>query len=286
MIFSGLAVGLNVILDPILIFGLGMGVGGAATATIIARGIFSFYAVYRLFLSPKGIKLKKRHLKFKKEILSRIIKVGLPAAVGQSTTAFGFIILNIFIISFGQSTLAAFGIGNRINSLILMPAMGIGSALATIVGQNLGANNIARAKQAVKTSTKLTTIFLLIGGSIIFMLSDVVISQFTTDPEVFKQGTFYLRLVTASLPFMGLFQIFIGTFQGAGHTIMAMSIMMGRLWGLRIPLILIFKSFTNLGHHSVWYAMILSNALICIVGLGLYMTGRWQTKIIKNKSFQ
>ena len=284
MIFTGLSVTLNIILDPILIFTFGMGVGGAALATVIARGIFSFYAVYSLFLSPKGIKLSKHNLRFNKEVLIKILKVGLPSSIGQSTTAFGFAILNVFIISFGETTLAAFGIGNRINSLILMPAMGIGNALATIVGQNLGADNIQRARDAVKSSIKLATLFLIIGGTIIFALSESIIGQFTNDPEVFEQGTFYLRLITASLPLMGLFQIFVGTFQGSGHTIMAMSIMMGRLWGLRIPLILILKNYTNLGSSSVWYAMILSNALICLVGLGLYMTRSWERKIIKTST--
>jgi Na+-driven multidrug efflux pump len=105
-----------------------------------------------------------------------------------------------------------------------------------------------------------------------------------SDPPVFKQGTFYLKLISASLPLMGFFQIFIGTFQGSGHTLSAMAIMMGRLWGLRIPLILLFKNFTNLQEKSVWFAMVLSNAIICIIGFAIYKTGRWQRKIIKKRS--
>ena len=173
-----------------------------------------------------------------------------------------------------------------INSLILMPAMGIGNALATIVGQNLGANNVARAKEAVRTSVIIATLVLVVGGSIIFMTAENIIGIFTDDAEVLSQGTYYLRLITASIPLMGFFQIFVGTFQGSGHTIMAMTIMMGRLWALRIPLILVFKTYTNLDTNSVWYAMILSNAIICIVGLGLYMTGRWQKQIIKKRAIE
>jgi Na+-driven multidrug efflux pump len=203
--------------------------------------------------------------------------------VGRSTEAFGFVILTVFIMSFGENTMAAFGIGNRINSLILMPAMGISVALTTIIGQNLGANNIERAKQAVKTSTLVTTVFLVTGGLIIFLLAKSIVGVFTTDIDVLAQGSFYLRAITLSLPFMGFFVIFIGTFQGSGHTVSAMLLMSGRLWALRIPLILIFKNYTNLGEKSVWFAMVLSNAIICLVGLIMYSTGRWQKPIIDNK---
>ncbi|KPU27159.1 multidrug transporter MatE [Caloranaerobacter sp. TR13] len=285
MKYSTASVALNMILDPIFIFVFNMGIKGAAIATVIARGIFAFYAVYALFTKTDGIHLNIKHLHINKVVLTKLIKIGLPSSIGQSTTAFGFAILNVFIISFGNSTMAAFGIGNRINSLVLMPAMGIGSALATIIGQNLGANNIDRAKKAVKTSTILTTIFLVVGGSVLFTFAEKIIDLFTNDPEVLSQGTYYLKLISASLPFMGFFQIFIGTFQGSGHTISAMILMMGRLWGLRIPLIVLFKKFTALGTNSVWFAMVLSNAIICLVGLVIYMTGKWQKKVIKERPF-
>jgi len=300
MIFGALSVALNIILDPIFIFnrftipiigititGLDLGVNGAAIATILARGIFAFYAILSLFKDKRGLNLHLNDLKLNKNLLIKIIKIGIPSSIGNSTSALGFAIMNIFVRSFGGPTLTAFIIGNRINSLILMPAMGIGNALATIVGQNLGADNIKRAKSAVKTSIVLSTIFLVIGGSIIFTLSDSVISIFNKDPnpiikaEVLKQGTFYLKLISASLPLMGIFQTFIGTFQGSGHTMSAMFLMTGRLWGLRIPLILLLKTFTTLGSSAVWFAMVSSNGIICIIGFMIYMTGKWQKKVIK-----
>jgi putative MATE family efflux protein len=178
MKYSALSVALNIILDPIFIFTFGLGVKGAAIATVLSRGIFAFYAMYKLFNQSEGIHLNISHLKLNKELLLKIIKIGLPSSIGQSTAALGFAVLNMFILSFGKPTMAAFGIGNRINSLVLMPAMGIGSALSTIVGQNLGADNIKRAKKAVKTSAILTTIFLVIGGFILFILASKIILLF------------------------------------------------------------------------------------------------------------
>lgn len=281
MIFGASSVGLNIILDPIFIFTLDLGVKGAAIATVIARGIFALYAIYTLFKKTNGITLTIKDLRFNKELLKKIISVGLPSSIGHSSTALGFTVLNVFVKSFGIYTLTAFTVGNRINSLILMPAMGIGKALATVVGQNLGADDVNRAKKAVKASAILSTIFLVLGGSLVFLLSEGIIRRFTSNPNTINQATFYLKLISASLPLMGIFQVFIGVFQGSGHTIMAMGMMSARLWAFRIPLILIFKSFTNLQEKSVWFAMISSNALICIVGFILYMTGRWEKKIIK-----
>lgn len=284
MKFGAMSVGLNIILDPIFIFTLDLGVSGAAIATVLARGIFAIFAVYSLFKENNGFRIKISDLILDKKLLLKIIKIGLPSSIGQSTAALGFAVLNIFVISFGDSTLNAFIIGNRINSLILMPAMGIGASLATIVGQNLGADNIPRAKNAVKTSMILSTLISIAGGTLILIFAENVVRLFTDEPEIIKLGTFYLRLISGSIPLMGIFQNFIGTFQGSGHTLSAMVMMMGRLWAIRIPSIWILKTFTNLGSNSVWYAMVFSNAIICMVGLGIYKTGKWQHKVIKKSA--
>lgn len=283
MVLVGLSVALNIILDPIFIFVFDLGVSGAAIATVISRGALATYAVYILFTKDDGIRLNKSHLKIKKYWLKKIVSIGLPSSIGQSTASLGFAVLNIFVKSFGGATLTAFIIGNRINSLILMPAMGIGSALATVVGQNLGKDNISRARKAVKTSAALTTIFLVIGGSLVFIFATNIINLFTNSKEVINQATFYLRVISASLPLMGIFQVFNGTFQGSGHTIMAMLVMSSRLWVFRIPMIIVFKNYTNLAERSVWFAMILSNAFVCLIGFILYLSRKWEHKIIKKE---
>ena len=276
---------LNVILDPIFIFTLGLGIRGAAMATVISKLIFTFYMTYILFKRSEGIYLQKRALSLNRTLLVQLIKIGLPSTIGHSASAFGFIILNIFVVSYGSSTLAAFGIGNRINSLILMPSMGIGSALATVIGQNLGANQIERAKEAFRTGTFLTMVFMVLCSPILIYYSREVIAIFSKDMEVITQGTTYLCLISATMPFMGLFNVLIGTFQGSGHTMYSMFMDMGRLWGLRIPLILLLKHLTDWGPNTIWYAMIVSNGLICIFGLSLYWKGDWHHRVIKEEEY-
>jgi len=284
MKLSGISAIANIVLDPLFIFGFGWGIQGAAYATVLSRGTLAIYAMYKLSKDTAGISLRKKYLILNKPALKHLLVVALPSSIGRSTEAFGFTILTMFIMSFGEVTVAAFGIGNRINSLILMPAMGIGNALATVVGQNLGADNVSRAKGAVRTSTILATVFLALGGTLMFNISESIIAQFTDSPEVLVQGTYFMKLLSATLPLMGFFQIFVGTFQGSGHTFLAMILMSGRLWVLRIPMIALFGYYTNLAERSVWYAMIISNGLICIVGLGIYLTGTWQKKVIKSKN--
>ncbi len=282
MKISALSAFTNMFLDPLFMFTFGFGLVGAAIATVLARAVFGIYAVATLFNKSNDFYIEVSDLIPDFKSLAQIVKMGLPNSFGQSMTSLGFMIMNVFIVGFGQATLTSFAIGNRISGLILMPAMGVGSALASIVGQNLGADNLKRAKEAVKTSVLVTTAVLVIGGAIILYFAEHIVMIFSNDPLVIDQGTYYLRLITASLPLMGVFQILIGTFQGSGHTVFAMIMMMGRLWFFRIPLIIILGKIPSLGANSVWYSMITSNFLICLVGAVIYFSGKWHAKTIED----
>ncbi|MTI95000.1 MAG: MATE family efflux transporter [Firmicutes bacterium] len=280
MVLAGASVLLNIILDPIFMFTFDMGIAGAAWATTVSRGLSCFAGLYLLFFTNNGLRLRFIDLRYNGKVLSKIVKIGLPSAIGHSVEGFGFMLLNVFVLSFGSYTIAAFGIGNKINSLILMPAMGIGAALATVVGQNLGAGQVDRAGQAVKESIKLSVSIMAVGGVIMFFITPWIVGIFTDHPVVLEQGIYFLRLIAITIPLMGIFQSFVGVFQGSGHTMTAMMITTGRLWALRIPLILILKNFTMLQEKSVWYAMVSSNLIICLIGFGLFMLGHWKQRVV------
>lgn len=281
MKLSGLSVLTNMILDPIFIFTFGLGIPGAAYATILSRTIFALYGIYYLVYKDDGISINFNQFRFDKIVLKKLISIGLPTALGQSMTAIGFAVLNVFIISFGEEIMTAFAIGNRLSSLVFLPAMGVGTAIATIIGQNLGAENIERAKETTYKSFILITIITVIAGGSLLYFTDHLIRIFSSDPYIIAQGSIYMKLTLLTLPLIGYFHIFLGVFIGSGHTLQSMFMMIGRLWLLRIPMILIFKNYTNLGPHSVWYGMILSNFVIVIIGYIVFLSGRWQKKIIK-----
>ena len=278
LILSIISVFINIILNPIFIFNFGWGIAGAAWATVIARMFVTIYSSYLLFFKNQGIKIYKKHLVFHKNIIKRIIKIGLPSSIGQGFSSLGFIVLNVFIIKFGEDAMAAFGIGNRINSLLFLPCMGLGMGLTSIVGQNLGANNINRIKDAVKTSVIITIIFSIFSILLIHSFDQYIISFFTSDDGIKKMSLDYLRLISLSIPGLGLMQILISIYQGASHTKTAMFITMSRLWLFRLPMIIFFQHFTNIKEFGIWYSMVYSNYFVVALGAIFYFKGTWKIK--------
>lgn len=286
MLLSGGSAFINVILDPIFIFTFNWGIAGAAWATLISRAILAFVGVGIIFSKNNKIRPSFKNFKSDKEKIRKIITVGLPISLGQTGASLGFIVLNGFIQSYGTATLAAFAMVNRVTSLVMQPAMGMGVAITAIVGQNIGAEQIERAKEAFQKAFKLSLIIGIIGCIILLVFDNGIINFFMQsddDPSVIKLGLTYLGYISLSMPLMGMFSVFKGLFQGAGHTKYSMAMEIGRLWFVRIPMILLFKHFTNLGSTGIWFSMSFSNLIICIYGYIVYRKGTWQQKIVKTK---
>lgn len=283
-ILSGISAILNVILDPIFIFTFKMGVAGAAWATLIAKAILAVAGIFLVYKHSTLIKPKFRGFKFDFDIIKKIIKVALPSSIGQSGAALGFMVLNVFIVSYGTATMAAFGMVNRIISLVQQPAMGFGAALTAIVGQNLGSNQMERVREAFKKALILS-LYVSVAGCIILLLFDSeIVNLFIKakdDREVITQGITYLQYISFSMPLMGIFSILQGVFQGSGHTKYSMAMEIGRLWFVRLPMILLFKYLTDIGSTGIWFSMSFSNLVICVFGYMIYRRGKWENRVIK-----
>lgn len=283
-ILSSISVIINAILDPIFIFVFNMGIAGAPVATIISKALLAGAGLYILHKSTSKIKPSFKNFSFDRKILNKLFKVAMPSAIGQTGSALGFIILNGFIVSYGTSTLAAFGMVNRITSLIMQPAMGIGASLTAIVGQNLGSGHLERVKEAFVKALKLT-ISISILGCILLIWKDKPIVNFfmrsKDDNRVISEAIVYLIYISFSMPLMGIFSVFQGIFQGSGHTKYSMNMEIGRLWFVRLPMILLFKYLTTVGSTGIWISMSSSNLIICLYGYYLYLKGGWQERIIR-----
>ena len=282
-VLSGISAVLNIILDPIFIFPFNLGIAGAAYATLLSKIILALFAYLILKKSKSPLKPNFKNFKFDKDILSKVIKVALPSSIGQSGSALGFIVLNGFIASYGTSTMAAFGMVNKITSVISQPAMGIGSALVAVTGQNLGNNNPKRVIEAFNKGSIITILITTIGSLIIFFNNELVINFFMQskdDLTVIDQGITYLNYILYSMPLMGMFSVFQGIFQGSSHTKYSMNMEIGRLWFVRLPMILLFKNFTQVGSVGIWFSMSFSNLVICIYGYIVYRSNKWQKQVI------
>lgn len=288
MILSIVSVVINIFLDPLFIFYFDMGISGAAWATVTARYILVATGIYFLVYKNNGIHLSLKNLYPQWDKIRKLVKVGLPSSIGHSTSSLGFILLNMFIIDFGENTMAAFGIGNRINSMLFLPAVGIGTAMTAIVGQNLGADNILRVKEAIKKALIIASTFSIAGTLLIYFTKSYIVRAFTNNEDIYVQGVEYLSLISLTIICLGVFQIIIGLFQGAGRTKVAMFITMSRLWLIRIPLILILSNFESLGSKAVWYSMVSSNFLIVLICFILYKKIDWEDNnlAVKNTAIQ
>ncbi len=285
MKLMGVSVGLNIVLDPLLIFGWGpfpdWGVAGAAYATVIARGVIALYGLWLLFSGRVGLHLRPRHLRLRADTVRQIVTIGAPASLGQSGTAVGFSIMTGILARFGTAVVSAFGIGNRVISIALMPAMGLGQATATMVGQNLGAKVPRRAARAAWTGMEISTAFLVLAGVATYVLRASLVQVFISDPEVVAIGARMFAVVALAFPFMGIIQVVIGAYQGSGHTVYSMSFSLFRLWGLRIPLVYLLGFTLGMGPDGVWWAMFGSNLGVSILALSFFLTGNWKHRVIK-----
>ena len=285
MKLMGASVLLNVILDPLFIFGWGpfpeWRVAGAAVATLLSRGIVALVGLYLLFSGRVGIHLRPRHLRMERETIKQILMIGAPASFGQSGTALGFSIMTGILARFGTAVVSAFGIGNRIISIATMPAMGLGQATATMVGQNLGAKKAERAERVGWSGMAISTGFLLAASILVFFLRTPLIRAFIDDPQVIALGSQMFAITTLAFPFMGILMVIIGTYQGAGHTFYSMFFSLFRLWALRIPLVYFLGFTAAMGATGVWWAMFISNLGASGLSIGFFLTGNWKHRVIK-----
>ena len=282
-VLSGISAILNMILDPIFIFTFGWGIAGAAWATLLSRALLSVYGIRLIMGDENPLRPDFKGFKFNRHILRELSRIGFPAAIGQSGAAFGFIILNGFIVSYGTATMAAFGMVNRITSLIMQPAMGIGAALTAVIGQNIGARLYDRVRESFRKASLLTLVLGTVGGLLMFFFRDPIVNFFIQskdDPEVITQGIGYLSWIAFTTPLMGMFSVFQGVFQGSGHTKYSMAMEIGRLWLVRIPLILLLKNFTDIGPTGIWFSMVFSNLIVVIFGLYIYRKGSWSEQVL------
>ncbi|MFB6254252.1 MAG: MATE family efflux transporter [Halobacteriaceae archaeon] len=292
MRIMAVSVFLNVILDPILIFGMGpipgFGIEGAAIATVISRGIGTILGLYVLFGAQVGPDVEFAHLIPDVSFIWKIVRVGTPSAAEQSTSALAMISLTAIVTTFPPAVVAAFGLGNRLVSLVFLPAMGLGRATNTMVGQNLGANQPERAERAVWLATRFSVSVLFIFAIIAAAIPQPIVSIFLGDvpnaAETIAFGSTYLRIRSIEFVFIGVLQVILGAFRGAGNTTTAMVISIITLWVGRVLTVSLFVFYFLMGPTGIWLGMALGNILGAIVA-GIWFTrGTWKQAIVDEET--
>jgi MATE family, multidrug efflux pump len=285
---------INLIMDPILIFGwLGfpvLGVKGAALTTVITRALASAIGLYLFFSGKKGIHLKLKHLKPNLEITKLMAKIGVPSAIGFSGSSLGFIVLMSIVNLFGTTVVSAYGIATRIVHFYMLPAMGIASAVTAIVGQNLGAGQIKRAKEVVKKGIYLMLFIIIPPITITAIFGEEVTRFFIPgDPVIHQLGRIMFYITPPSLIFFGLGTVVEGAFHGAGYTLPIMVAQIARIWIFRIPVVYLLSIVLLDGPEDVyasvgiWWGMVVSNGASLLLLTIWYNVADWAKPKIKQE---
>ena len=283
MLMNVLGISVNMLLDPLLMVVWRMGVAGAALATVTAKAVPAVIAFILLQNRKKLIHLDLRHLKFEKEKLVDIVRVGLPSAIGGSTSQFGFLLMSRNVFKYGTSAMAAYGIGNKVNGLISLPSNGVGAATAIIVGQNVGAMQIERAEKGYKLARTMIVGFLFVGGMILSRapISTAIVSIFSEDEAVITMAAEFLSILAFWVFTNGVYNTTTGLFQGSGHTTINMVVDVSRLWIFRFGTLFVCEQLLHMGLQSIWYSVVVSNGIAAAVHFMVYLTGNWKKPIKK-----
>ena len=241
-----------------------------ALATVLGNVAVAPFCLLLLFHPDQPMPLELRHLRVHGPVLWRLCRLAAPAASSQALSSLGFLVLQGIILSYGDEISAAFSIGNKVSNMLLMPVLALGSVLAAFVGQNIGAGNSERARQAYLVSRNTAFLMAVAGSLLLYPLRSWTVAALSNDAATQAAALEYLFWVLLTQPLMALFQNYLGVFNGSGKTSYAFLMSTCRLWVIRLPILTFFRHFTAVGASGVWYAMNISNLLILLLGTVLY----------------
>lgn len=279
-----LANGVNLVLDPCLIFGLGpfpeLGVTGAAVATTIGRGAGVVMQVV-LLLGPRGrLRVRLADLGLQGVIIVRLLRVSL-GGVGQFLIATAsWVALMRLVGNFGSAAVAGYTIAIRIVVFALLPSWGLANAAATLVGQSLGAGQPERAERSTWIAAVYNVAFLLVLGCAFVAAAPALIRLFSSDPVVIDLGGDCLRWLSYGFPLYGVGMVVVQAFNGAGDTATPTYANLACYWLFQIPLAYGLALAADLHAHGVFVAVPVAEALLAVVAVLLFRRRRWQAQRI------
>jgi putative MATE family efflux protein len=305
----GLSVFVNVLIDPIAIHGFvgnpvfgwvelqpleatlqaqtgftGYGVKGAAIATVFSRSIAALLGLFILFSNRSGPDVTLETLRLRRTTLSDIITVGVPTAIEMGFRASGVAILTAIIAIEGDAAVAAYGIAEYLAALLFLPALGLARGTETTVGQNLGADQVTRAKHAVYLSAGIVVVVFVFAIAAAYPFAESIVSVFLavetsgeSATSIIRNSAAYVWIVGPAMIFLGVFQVTLAAFRGSGNTKLAMALSVQELWMFRLPLSYVFLTWFEMGIVGIWYAIAVSYVISTLITALWFLRGTWIT---------
>ncbi|OAS89318.1 MULTISPECIES: MATE family efflux transporter [Metabacillus] len=266
-----IAVILNALLDPIYLFVFKLGIEGAAYATILSQGIAFLYGIFDTmkrtlipFILPK--------LPKKDEVVT-ILKLGIPSGLQMTVISAGVMAIMSVVNSFGNDVVAGFGAAQRLDSVIMLPAMALGTAVNSMAGQNIGANKMDRVHQIAKYGVLINLFIMVFISILVVIFAEIAIRLFINEEAAVQFGMRYLQIIALFYPFLGINFILNGIVRAAGAMFQVLVLNVISFWILRYPLS--FLCSVWLGENGVAVGMGLSFVISSVIAYGYYKFGKW-----------
>lgn len=280
---NALSLGLNFILDPLFIYGWGpipaYGVAGAAFSTLATLGLSAIIGFYILFKGNTDFKLTFKAFRFDFPLLKSAFKLGMPSSMEISARALGLTLMTGIAAKFGTDVLAAYGVGARLISFVVIVALGLMKATATLVGQNIGANRIDRAEKTSKYAATIAFGSMTIIGLCFFLFAEPIVRAFLDAEEhVVDMAVTFLRITAPAFGFMGAQLAMVGTMRGSGNTMESMIFTIIGVWIIQFPFAWIATQYESFAEMGVWWSFPVSYVIPAILTFIWLRKGTWKKK--------
>ena len=277
-----LANGINIVLGPLLIFGVGpfprLGVTGAAVATTIGRGTGLLFALWRLFKGSGHLRVMRHHLVVEATTMSTMLRMSVNGTFQVLVGSLSWIVLVRLMAAFGSAAMAGYTIAVRMVMFAMLPAWGLGNAAATMVGQALGARNPDRAESAVWTAARYNVAFLGLMGLGFAIGARAIVAGFTGDPAVSDVAVYGLRMMALGFPLFAFGMVLTQSFNGAGDTATPTRINIGVFWLFELPLAWALARHTPLGSKAIFISITAAYSMLAAVSTVMFRRGAWRTR--------
>jgi putative MATE family efflux protein len=275
-----MANGLNMVLGPCLIFGIGplpsMGVTGAAVATTIGRGVGVAYQCWVLARPGRRVTVQQRHMRTQWNTMRTVLRLAGPATLQILIETTSWVGLVRILADFGSAALAGYTIAIRVAIFALLPSEGMANAAATLVGQNLGAGRADRAERSVWLVGLYNFLFLGLVSIGFLTLSGPIVRFFTSDPAVTAYGVECLKIIALGFLFFAYGMVIVQAFNGAGDTRTPTILYLACFWAFKIPVAYALAVPAGLGPGGVFVAVTAAYSVLAVVGVICFRQGRWK----------
>jgi putative MATE family efflux protein len=279
LIFMGVGLLINAILDPLLIIGIGpfpkLGLNGAAYASLVAQFAGLMASIVYLNRKQHFVRVDFKKLTLQKELVLQIAKLGFPTMIQQSLVSVGAAFITGFVNHFGAGATAAFGSAGRLEGVIFMPALSFSMAASALAGQNLGAGKRERVKEVFKWGIIMTSAVTFVLSAIIVAFPRLLLSMFVHETDVLDIGVGYLRILGPAYIIFAIMLIPNGILNGAGKTMVTMVFSLISLWAVRVPLAALLSG-SALGIKGIWFSIDIGFAVGAATSLIYYFNGNWK----------